>query len=35
MLEKMYAVYEDFDSEGKRMEYAGIVLWYLKKRLKY
>ena len=34
IMESMKAVYEKTDSDGKKKEYAGIVLWYLEKRLK-
>ncbi len=34
LMESVKAIYEGIDSDGKRKEYAGIVLWYLEKRLK-
>ena len=34
MLQSMKQKYEQYDSEGKKREYAGIVLWYLNKKLR-
>ena len=34
LMESVKAIYEGIDSDGKRKEYAWIVLWYLEKRLK-
>ena len=33
-LEKLLNIYENKDKEGKYKEYSGIVIWYLKKKLK-
>lgn len=33
LLENMLSIYQGTDSEGKKMEYAGIVVWYLQKKL--
>ena len=33
-IEDMIAYYQSKDSEGKKKEYAGIVLWYLQKKSK-
>lgn len=33
MLQAMKSKYEQCDSEGKKKEYAGIILWYLDKKL--
>lgn len=34
VLQKMLKSYENKDKEGKYREYSGIVIWYLKKKLK-
>ena len=34
VLEKVKAAYENKDAEGKKKEYAGIVIWYIDKKLK-
>ena len=34
IIESMKAQYEKTDSDGKKKEYAGIVLWYLEKRIR-
>ena len=33
-LRKMLKIYESKDKEGKYREYSGIVIWYLRKRLR-
>lgn len=33
-LEKLLNIYGNKDKEGKYKEYSGIVIWYLKKKLK-
>lgn len=33
-LEKMLSLYQDVNPEGLKKEYAGIAVWYLKKKLK-
>lgn len=33
MIESMLKVYQGTDSEGKKREYSGIVVWYLKKKM--
>lgn len=33
-IQKVLSVYENMDSDGQKKEYAGIVIWYLKKRLR-
>lgn len=34
LLQKMLQHYENRDDEGKKKEYAGIAIWYIKRRLK-
>ena len=34
MLQRLLRRYEEKDAEGKYRPYSGIVIWYLKKRLK-
>lgn len=34
LIESVKAQYEKTDAEGKKKEYAGIVLWYLNKKLR-
>lgn len=33
LLENMLSIYQGADSDGKKKEYAGIVVWYLQKKL--
>lgn len=35
LLQKMLKAYESKDTDGKYIEYSGIVIWYLRKRLGY
>ena len=35
LLKRMLRVYESKDADGKYLEYSGIVIWYLRKRLGY
>ena len=33
LLKRILHIYEHTDTDGKKKEYAGIVIWYLKKQL--
>ena len=33
LVEHMLSFYQEIDSDGKEKEYAGIVTWYLQKKL--
>ena len=33
IVENMLSFYQGIDSEGRKKEYAGIIVWYLKKKL--